>query len=249
LEADQVPGAVTLDFHNTLIHCDPWFDLEVRTLPSAVYDRIHPTADLAPDTIELTYRDLRREVMAHGNEMDAVAGTIETLNRLGMELDSTQISPIVEELFREMVELSTLVAGADELVAALSETGAPLGIVSSAVHHDFLEWCLIRHGLATSFDVITTSASAGYYKSNPEIYRIALDALECDAAVSVHIGDSFRFDHLSCQQIGMASVWLNSDRAEPNETDPAPDLAITSLTDLGPILDLVSRRRSNGLAD
>ena len=27
--------AITFDFHNTLIHCDPWFELEVRTLPGA----------------------------------------------------------------------------------------------------------------------------------------------------------------------------------------------------------------------
>jgi len=26
-------SAITFDFHNTLIRCDPWFDLEVAGLP------------------------------------------------------------------------------------------------------------------------------------------------------------------------------------------------------------------------
>ena len=28
--------AITFDFHNTLIRCDPWFDLEVAGLPGEV---------------------------------------------------------------------------------------------------------------------------------------------------------------------------------------------------------------------
>ncbi len=235
-------AAVTLDFHNTLIHCDPWFDLEVRTLPSKVYARLASANGVAPAEIEATYGTLRREIMAHGNELDAVDGTQETFRRLEIPADRAEISAIVDDLFRELVDDSHPVQGAPELLAALSELGIPMGIVSSAVHHEFLRWCLERHGMDHYLTTIITSASAGYYKSNPEIYRIALRTIDADPRQSVHIGDSFRFDHLSSRQIGMATVWLNADQVPIPPSEPQPDLAVTSLFDLAPILDLVSPR-------
>ena len=59
----------------------------------------------------------------------------------------------------------------------LANLGVPLGVISSAVYHPFLEWCLEAWGLRDDFAAVITSAGCGFYKSHPGIYQCALDAL------------------------------------------------------------------------
>jgi FMN phosphatase YigB (HAD superfamily) len=84
--------AITFDFHNTLIHCDPWFDLEVTELPAEVARALLGAGHAqfgADRRTEMTavYRALRAEIIAHGNELDATAGVLETFNRMGYVAD------------------------------------------------------------------------------------------------------------------------------------------------------------------
>src|SRR5215210_6076257 len=70
--------AMTFDFHNTLASCPEWFELEVRDLPSA-FLRWWSDRDgrrIAPailDEADARYRQLRREIIEHGNELTAEA--------------------------------------------------------------------------------------------------------------------------------------------------------------------------------
>ena len=226
-----MPGAVTFDFHNTLIHCDSWFHLETATLPDHVYGELTRLEQVPfrPEdhSLEGTYRALRREIMASGNELDAVAGTIETFRRAGIAVEPDDIAPIIDAAFLDLVVESSLVSGAFDLVHDLAATGVPIGVVSSAVHHDFLLWCLDRHGLSDAIAVVTSSAGSGYYKSNPRIYELTFDRLGVDIEYSVHIGDSYRFDHESAKSIGASTVWLNPTLIGAQATGSPPDLIVS----------------------
>ncbi|HRA48396.1 MAG TPA: HAD family hydrolase, partial [Thermomicrobiales bacterium] len=237
------------------IACDSWFELETRTLPVQVVARlanhgisllVHPENQV----LEQTYRWLRQEIMAHGNELDAVAGMMETLRRLNLHIAEYAVTEVVDELFRELVPESSPLAGVLPLIQALAGRDIPLGVVSSAVHHEFLEWCLARHGLGESISVVISSARAGFYKSNPEIYRIALAQLGADARESIHVGDSFRFDHQSSSAIGMGTVWLNQERiGPPADAVGLPDLELASYdAALQAILDLFTSRKQVSIA-
>ena len=248
-------SAVTFDFHNTLVRCDPWFVLETRTLPQTVLATLIaqdavPTQTIDVEALQGHYRALRTEIMTHGREMDAVDGSAETFRRAGITVDPALIGPVVNDMFRPLVSTSELVNGAAETIQDLNRQGARLGIVSSAVHHDFLLWCLQHHGLEGFFDSVVTSASAGWYKSDPSIYRHALDELGALPHRSVHVGDSFRFDHLAARSIGMASVWLNEDNSEPQMGALSPDLTLSSLVGSGSaIAYLLHERTSESVAD
>jgi FMN phosphatase YigB (HAD superfamily) len=84
--------------------------------------------------------------------------------------------------------------------------------------------------------VIVSSASCGYYKSRPEIFQAAYAELGAKIADSVHIGDSFRFDHLAGRSSGLRTAWFNEARAAAPAGESPPDLELTSMVGAGPRL-------------
>jgi HAD superfamily hydrolase (TIGR01509 family) len=102
--------------------------------------------------------------------------------------------------------------GAVETVRHLHWEGVRLGVVSSAVHHQTLIWILDRMDILNCFDSIVTSASSGFYKSTPRIYASAMAELHADPRLSVHVGDSMRWDVETAQLAGLHTVWLQTPR-------------------------------------
>lgn len=244
MDEERDVQAITFDFHNTLVECDPWFDLEVKHLPGAVVERLAADSKLAlPDgTIAVAnqhYAMLRKAVMASGKEMDASACVAAVLSELGIAVDEDIRDGTIAALMRETLTHARLIPGARETVFDLQLRGYPLAIVSSAVYHPFLEWALDRFDLAPAFAVITTSASCGFYKSRREIFDLTLDAVGATAPRSVHIGDSLRFDVGGAQRAGMKTVWLRRAERHPHangEVNFTPDLTVESLVNAGPAI-------------
>lgn len=226
-----MPYAVTFDFHNTLARCDSWFELEVRRLVPA-FLQWHATEsrdDIDPATLEAaaaSYRDLRREIIQHGNELTAEQCVATVLDRLGLSATEAEIARGVESLMRAASADLAPIPGAIDLVRALRKEGIILGVVSSAVHHPFLEWSLASFGILDAFSNIVTSASAGYYKSRTEIYSHALDSLGVSPDGAIHIGDSLKWDVSMAKRAGMKTIWLNPMRLS---SDQEPDLDLTTL--------------------
>ncbi len=236
-------SAITFDFHNTLIRCDRWFDLEVAGLPGEVADALASLGGGLPlqqrQQLTDTYRALRAEIIAHGNELDATDGVLETFARLGYVVRRDVVRPIVDSLFLPLVAESEVIEGVRETLAHLAELGFAIGVVSSAVHHDFLEWTLEHHDLRSYLADVTTSASSGYYKSRPEIFRAACEHLGATPERTVHVGDSFRFDHLGGSAAGLRTVWLNQSGIERPTGEPSPDLELASLVGAGPLIEQI----------
>jgi len=122
--------AITFDFHNTLIRCDPWFDLEVAGLPGEVSHALRESG-AGPDPrnrqeITDVYRALRAEVIAHGNELDATEGVLETFRRMGYVVQSDAVRPIVDRLFLALVADSEVIEGVRETLAHIAEFGSKI---------------------------------------------------------------------------------------------------------------------------
>ena len=225
--------AITFDFHNTLVHCDEWFELEVRELPMAFarwHEAHHGPLGMNGETAGLgeTYRSLRRAIIDHGHELTAERSLEVVFGQAGMQIDREILDTGVRQLMTQALEHAHEVPGAVHTVRELARRDIPIGVVSSAVYHPFLEWALERLEIGHLFGVIVTSASCGYYKSKPEIYWHALDALDADPAASLHVGDSLRFDVAGASRAGMRTVWLDHGSADLPEVEP--DLAVTTLT-------------------
>lgn len=246
--------AITFDFHDTLAHCPEWFDLEVRRLPSAFLGWWSAERDLpfSQETLadaDARYRLLRREIIEHGNELTAEACLEAVFAGMAIEFPEPELRAGVEHLMRETLAGISPVPGSVETVLSLYEHGIPLGVVSSAVYHPFLVWTLERFGISGAMQTVITSASAGFYKSRPEIYLYAAQQLAATPKRMVHIGDSLRFDVGGAARAGMGTVWLNARGAEAAEDHLAPDLTLHTLRRSSPeILRLLASRDNGHLA-
>ena len=230
--------AVTLDFHNTLAHCESWFELEVRGLLVRFLEWHASETGTAqtPETLEsaaTVYREIRKSVIESGYELTAEACVATGLERLSLHAAEADIARGVKYLMHGALHDLTPVPGALELVDELGRAGIRLGIVSSAVYHPYLEWSLDAFGISDAFVSVVTSASAGFYKSRTEIYVHALRQLDVVPERAVHVGDSWRWDAGTAKQAGMKTVWFNAKRAE---AEIVPDLEIRILEGAAPLI-------------
>jgi FMN phosphatase YigB (HAD superfamily) len=237
-----MPGsAVTLDFHNTIALSEAWFQIEVHDLPGAYLrwrasQNGHRTDDALIKQANASYRALRRAIHQHGHELTAEQCIDLVLHHVGLDEPASTIEAGAEAIMRDTLTGTTPVPGVIETIRELRQGGVRLGIVSSAVYHPFLLWTLDEFGVRDAFDSIVTSASAGFYKSRPEIYWSALDALDADPGQSLHVGDSFRFDVVGARRAGMITAWLQRPGAEPLAGEPEPELMFQSLVGAAPAL-------------
>jgi HAD superfamily hydrolase (TIGR01509 family) len=241
-------AAVTFDFHNTLAECPEWFELEVRSLPSA-YLAWHANQDTASyaDSVlaeaDERYRDLRREIMDHGNELTAEQSLRVIFDSMAIPAEQAKIEAGVAELMRAAAARARPIPGAVETVRAIAQAGVRLGVVSSAVYHPFLEWTLEKFGVKDAFTTIVTSASAGFYKSRPEIYLHAAELLAAQPGQMVHVGDSLRFDVGGASRAGMGTVWLQFPDKPGDGSEYVPDLTVSTLVGSAPgILGVLASR-------
>jgi len=225
-----------------MANCDPWFKLEVRDLPWAVVAHLGctATARLTKPDLDAAYNALRRRVIDSGDEIDALSAVVEILAEYDVVLERRVVIKAIDELMLAALTSLEPVAGIAETVRHLHARDCRLGVISSAVHHQFVEWSIRKMDLGDAFSSIVTSASAGYYKSSPRIYQHSLRELNATPGQATHVGDSVRWDVGGAQQAGMNAIWLDTGRPE-NRTSSlsinvTPDLTITSMEGAGPLI-------------
>ncbi|GAA4970148.1 HAD family hydrolase [Actinoplanes utahensis] len=118
--------------------------------------------------------------------------------------------------------------GIPEFLAACTERGIHLAVVSNtlsgAAHRDFLAHAGVGH----LFDVQVYSDEAGVRKPNPQMIWTATDSLGIAPAACWFVGDSRRRD-IACARradIGTA-VLMPSGRADAGGTQAEPDQVVT----------------------
>lgn len=246
---------ITFDFHNTVAHCDPWFDLEIREFPAAVlellarWDGTRVDADVQ-QAAAARYRELRLKIMETGREQDAQSCIEQVFGTIDYPIRSDAITAAIEQLMRDCLPHLSPVPGAVETISSIIDSGVPVGIISSAVYHPFLEWTLADFGLLDRLSFVATSASIGYYKSDVRIYHSAYKLMEASMDVGVHVGDSLRWDVATAKDAGLGTVLYTNpkNRRPESSVDVQPDLVLTSLVDAHePILQLLRKREAGAV--
>lgn len=232
---------VTFDFHNTITTCDPWFHLEIRDLPADVFEDIDPSIldSISRDDITGAYRRLRQAVISSGKEIDALSSTMFIAEEFSLDLDSAVVDVSIERLMRTTLQHASPVPGVVECIRDIASQGIPIGVVSSAVYHPFLEWTLDAFGIADAFAFIVTSADCGHYKSVPDIYHHAMSLTGASPERSIHIGDSARWDVATSLQAGMRAIWFDNgdvDRFVERPLEATPDAIVHSMSEILPLI-------------
>jgi HAD superfamily hydrolase (TIGR01549 family) len=205
---------VLFDFHNTLATCDSWLDLEIRTLPGLALERLRRDGILpgqtlpTPEEATQLFREVRDTVRQSGVELSAHEGTRRVLAQMGYRVQEETLAAVVEELEFDCLKDVEIVPGAHECLGALASAGYRLGVVSSAGFPPFVESALEMLGLRTYFSEVLTSTAEGIYKSDPEIFRRAVERLDTLPSEAVHIGDHALYDVTAARRAGLSTIWF-----------------------------------------
>jgi HAD superfamily hydrolase (TIGR01549 family) len=207
---------VLFDFHNTLATCDPWLELEIRTLPGLALERLARQELIEiegsmPKLVEratFLFRELRQTVRDSGVELSAFEGAKRVLEEMSFHPPDAALNGVVAELEEECLSSVEMVPGADVALQHLRDEGYRLGVVSSAGYPLFVEMALEMLGLRTFFSEVLTSAGEGIYKSDPEIFRRAAQRLGATPQETVHVGDHAIYDVQAAKKAGLSAVWF-----------------------------------------
>lgn len=91
--------------------------------------------------------------------------------------------------------------------------------------------------LEVPFDVIVTSEQAGFYKPDPQPYRLALQLAGVEPASAVFVAGS-AYDLFGTQKVGLPTIWHNRIGLDAPAGAPAPLL-------MRPTLDTLARDIKN----
>jgi HAD superfamily hydrolase (TIGR01509 family) len=248
--------AVLFDFHNTLVTCDGWLDLEIHSLPAQALAHLAARGDVSglqtvspalTETATGLFHDLRQQARESGVEVSAIEGVRTVLELMGYAPPTDAIEAVVVDLERDCLLEVAPVPGALDTLQRLRDAGYSLAVVSSAGWPPFVEMALEAQGMRPFFTEILTSAGDGIYKSDPEIFRRAVSRLGFEPAEAVHVGDHARYDVQTARAAGLHTIWFaaharstahlhNADWEALAQQGSQADAVIDALPDLLPIL-------------
>ncbi len=111
--------------------------------------------------------------------------------------------------------------GARETLAALSERGYRLGVVSNADGR--VRGLLESAGIAPLLEIILDSAEVGVEKPDPRIFLAATERLGLAPASCAYVGDIYEIDVAGARAAGLAAILIGSCPA-PEPVERVPDL-------------------------
>ena len=90
-----------------------------------------------------------------------------------------------------------------------------LGIVSNYPFGPVVTGSLARLGIADCFETVIVSGEVGWSKPHPEIFTMALKAMDADPARTVFVGDNPVADMQGAKAAGMSTAWYSVGRPGP----------------------------------
>lgn len=90
-------------------------------------------------------------------------------------------------------------------------------------------------GMADLFDAYVTSNGTGFAKPHPRIFERALQLLDVHPEAAAIVGDQLSRDIAGAKALGIRTIWKRPP-GHRGPVEPEPDVTITSLAELGPVL-------------
>lgn len=165
--------------------------------------------------------------------------------------DESVVELAVECLQTLSHQARRLYPDAEQFLAGVAKAGTRLAVVTNGPS-DFQHETL--RGIEDRVDAVIISGEVGVAKPDPAIFLLATERLGVTPSDAWHVGDSLTHDVVGAQAAGMPVAWLNRGRVgvplaissasivAPSSSFDArseavrPDLEISSLTELLPIL-------------
>lgn len=147
--------------------------------------------------------------------------------QLGGSLEPAAADEAVQRQYAATIDGARLRPDCLPTLSRLRADGLHLQIVSN-IDDELMHPLAERLGIATAFDVLTSSEEAGACKPDPAIYRYALGKAGLAPDQVLFVGDSTAHDIEGPAAAGMRTAWLVAD-GKGSAPDPAPDHVIETL--------------------
>jgi putative hydrolase of the HAD superfamily len=217
--------AVLFDALGTLIALEPPWPLLQRTLRDRHGIRVSDEEAKEAVLAEMSYY---RRHHAEGSDATSLADLRRRCAGVLRE-NLPAVAPLeIDELTDALLDSLRFVPYPDvaPTLAMLRGAGVRLGVVSN--WDCSLRSVLAEVGLAAAVDAVVVSAEAGVAKPDPEIFRVALEAVRRTAEESLFVGDTLEIDVVGARAAGLRALLL--DRSPTPEGDASD--RIYSLADL-----------------
>lgn len=154
--------------------------------------------------------------------------------RLGKDIDPASRDKVVERFEAiytpRATELTTLMPGATGLVAALTERGVPMGVVTNKFRAG-TEIVLTHFGLADAMAVIVGGDAGPARKPAPDLLLLACQELKIEPGEGLYVGDSDN-DVGAARAAGMPVVVLEGGYTTIPAADLGADHVVTRLDEI-----------------
>ena len=130
----------------------------------------------------------------------------------------------------QLIQNSTWIKGAPELLTAIKEHNIKIGFVTNGFSH-IQKSKYKKLNLARYSDILVISEELGFSKPHPQIFLHALKLTNTEIANTLMVGDSLSSDGEGARRLGMPFCWYNP-RQVQNTRDWQPDFMISDLLSL-----------------
>jgi len=104
--------------------------------------------------------------------------------------------------------LATLYPDTEEVLKTLKEKGFKLGLLSNTDNFS-VDFVLDKFKLRDYFDVVVLSYDVGMLKTNPEMFKIALEKLDIKPEEAIMVGDSLETDIPGAKAAGVEAILVD----------------------------------------
>ena len=196
------------------------------------------TLDFA-DTLRVVDRALRVDTIDQGIELS----TLDRFTALGARLglaDPIAFGEAMTAIHMGALRSAVSVPVHHKSVLIALAADYPMGICSNFTHAQTARAVLNDAALDEYMTAVVISEEEGVRKPRPEIFRAVAKQLGLAPRDILHVGDNLKADVAGAKAVGMMTVWLTRQVADPDRelaeyAGPHPDFALEDLVDL-PVL-------------
>jgi len=232
--------AILFDFSGTLADCGThWWDLEMKTTVREPLTRLQAAGylEISPEQLDEAdhiFANLHQEAKTTHIEISVRNAVAYVLDRLKLFVPLPYVDRAIEQAFHSCLPDVQPRPGAGETLAAVQNAGYRLALVSNARYTPFVDWALQWCHFLHYFPVRVISAEVNWRKPRPEIFNLALAALDVRPEQAVYVGDYHPYDVVGAAGAGLKTVWIP--RPGTDTTGLTADAILDQLSDLPALL-------------
>jgi putative hydrolase of the HAD superfamily len=221
----QIKGII-FDLGSTLIEFEnrPWRETTLIGLELG-YQRLSEKNYVLPDFENFALRlitvmdELRSRAYNTLQERQSTDAPEFFFSELGFEKPKELSLWFMDEFYRAVTDQMTSCDGAEKTLREIKKRGYKTGLISNTPfprrQH---ETDLDNYGLKSHLDFRIYSSEFGVRKPHPDIFMAGLQAIGLPAEETLYVGDSYKWDVVGAQTVGMSPVlkyWEGRDYPDP----------------------------------